>query len=123
MSRKRFSLVTMDMQMPGMNGDEATRTACEAGYTGRIALVSGNTFARDKEQALLALGITAFLTKMGKPDIRGALHRLAALKQRGRGGGGGGGGDGGGEGKATSGRQGDTGGERGPTPPLPPAGQ
>ena len=57
--RQRFSMVTMDCEMAFMDGDEATKKAREAGYTGPIAMVSGNAFTPAQKADLLKLGVTA----------------------------------------------------------------
>lgn len=81
MAARRFSLVTMDRQMPVMNGDVATTRARDAGFAAPIAMVSGDSFELEEEQALLAAGITAILTKTEKPpNIHAVLKRLSELK-------------------------------------------
>ena len=80
MARHRFSLVTMDRQMPVMKGDAATEAARAAGYTGTIVMVSGDTFGPSDLEALQAQGVTAVLPKMGEPSIRDALVRLRDLQ-------------------------------------------
>ena len=81
MARRRFSLVTMDRQMPVMKGDAATEAARAAGYTGTIVMVSGDTFSPAKEAALRGMGVTAFLGKMGTLSIHDAVARLGELKR------------------------------------------
>ena len=43
MARTRFSLVTMDMQMPGVNGDEATKRAREQVRAKETGIKCGKT--------------------------------------------------------------------------------
>lgn len=81
MARRRFSLVTMDRQMPVMKGDAATEAARAAGYTGTIVMVSGDTVSPAQEAALRGMGVTAFLGKMGTLSIHDAVARLGELKR------------------------------------------
>ena len=80
MARTRYSIVSMDKQMPEMDGNVATETARAAGYTGVVVLVSGDTFVPCEQEALRRRGITAFLSKLATPSMRDALKRLSALK-------------------------------------------
>jgi len=61
-----YSLVLMDMQMPVMNGIDATRKIREliTDYTKNLPIIAmtGNTYEDDKN-ACLAAGMTDFLTK------------------------------------------------------------
>ena len=52
----------------------------KAGYAGPIVLVTGDTLRPAQQQALIAMGFTAVLTKMAKPGARQVLARLAQLK-------------------------------------------
>jgi CheY-like chemotaxis protein len=47
-----FDLILMDMEMPVMNGYDATRTLRERGYQGRIVAVTGHTRDYDRQKCL-----------------------------------------------------------------------
>ena len=78
-----FDLVLMDMQMPGMDGLQATRLLrqCEA-EAGRarvpIVALTANVFAEDRQRCAEA-GMDGFLTK---PLEMGALRHVLAEAQR-----------------------------------------
>jgi CheY-like chemotaxis protein len=81
LARKRYSLVAIDRQMPGINGDVATSLARDAGYTGPIALVTGDVFDQTQVNRLLSDGgLTAILPKAQEPGIMAALKILGSLK-------------------------------------------
>mmetsp|Transcript_24517 Transcript_24517/g.73583 ORF Transcript_24517/g.73583 Transcript_24517/m.73583 type:complete len:581 (+) Transcript_24517:173-1915(+) len=80
MRATEYSLVSMDNQMPGLTGIEATARARAAGYRGAVVLVSGDTFEPAARAAVLAAGVTAVLTKMDSPSILDAFGRLADAK-------------------------------------------
>ncbi len=67
-------LVFMDMQMPGMDGLEATRQIRAAGYEIPIIAVTANSFARDRANCARA-GMNGFISK---PITRGSLTRALA---------------------------------------------
>ncbi len=74
---QRFGLVLMDMQMPELNGPEATRLIRQDGLnTGTpIVALTANAFAEDR-RACLESGMNDVLTKPVDPDqLYGALLR------------------------------------------------
>ena len=81
MALKKYSMVTMDRQMPVMNGDEAVETARKAGYDGPIVMVSGDTLELSEQADMRERGVTAFLQKMAVPGVRDALKQLALKKK------------------------------------------
>jgi len=68
-----FDVVLMDLQMPHLDGYEATAELRRSGYTGTIVALTASALAGERERAL-ALGFDGFLTK---PIERAAL--LGAL--------------------------------------------
>merc|ERR1712222_313208 len=78
--RNAYSMVFMDRQMPGMNGDVATEQARANGYTLPIVMVSGDTFTRQERAELKRRGMTEFLSKMSVPGTRHAMKKLKVMK-------------------------------------------
>ena len=79
--RNTYSMVFMDRQMPGMNGDVATEQARANGYTLPIVMVSGDTFEPQERAELKRRGMTAFLSKMSVPGTRHAMKKLQSMKK------------------------------------------
>lgn len=77
---RTYGLISMDNQMPVLNGLDAIDQARASGYAGIMLLVSGDAFEPAARERILARGVDAILTKMQSPSILDVLDRLAALK-------------------------------------------
>jgi hypothetical protein len=68
--RNGYALILMDMQMPKMDGLEATRQIRKlaGGHDMPILAMTGNAFSGDKQRCLEA-GMNDFLTKPVMPEI------------------------------------------------------
>jgi PAS domain S-box-containing protein len=82
LQRQRYDVVLMDVQMPEMDGLEATRQICArwpAGVRPRIVAMTANALAEDRE-ACLAAGMDDYLAKPIRVDeLVAALNRCTVL--------------------------------------------
>ena len=62
-------LVVMDIQMPGMDGIEATERIRATGYRGRIVALTAAALSVDRERALRAGCEGFFLKPISRPDL------------------------------------------------------
>jgi CheY-like chemotaxis protein len=83
-SSNHFDLILMDMQMPEMDGLEATRQIRQLAGCATLPIVAmtANAFTEDRERCRVA-GMTDFMTKPIDPDVLFAtlLHNLPKTRQ------------------------------------------
>lgn len=72
-----FDLILMDMEMPVMNGHDATRQLRQLGYSGQIIAVTGHTRSYDREKCLDA-GCDQYVCK---PVDRDTLLSLVGVAE------------------------------------------
>ena len=75
-AEESFDLILMDMQMPVMDGFEATLTLRQRGVTTPIVALTANAM-KGFEQKMLDIGCTAYLTKPVEIDL--LLEKVAQL--------------------------------------------
>jgi len=79
LERDTYDVILMDVQMPGMDGLEASRAVCArwpVGRRPRIIAMTAEAMEGDRERCLAA-GMDEYLTKPVKPEeLSAALNRL-----------------------------------------------
>ena len=79
MDKNKYDLIFMDMQMPVMDGLEATRRLRDKGVKTPVIALTANAFNTDKENCLEA-GMDDFTTKpLNREAIQSIIHRYCAI--------------------------------------------
>lgn len=83
-SPRRFGLILLDMNMVRVNGDEACRMLRQRGYTGTVALLSGNRLTDEEQRAGFrgSRGFDFFCVKGDKPDFNDIVEAYASARKQ-----------------------------------------
>ena len=75
-------VILMDVQMPGMNGIEATRRIMEAATTdGRLLDVLAFSASASERQAMLDAGAVGFVLKDQAHDVANAIRKVSVERR------------------------------------------
>jgi len=81
-ARQAFDLILMDINMPVMDGYQATRTLRERGWRGPIVVVTGSTSGAEEREAL-AQGADLFMRKpYRRQQLLDAISQVMAAPRK-----------------------------------------